>query len=235
MVSTAVKTVDVICEVLLARITDGEFAGGRLPSERALSEQLSTTRITLREALSQLEAQGKIYRELRRGWFIAPPRLIYNPLHHSHFHAMAAEQGRVARTEVLAAQEVRVSGRLAEDLLLPTGSSVYCIRRLRSIDGRAVLYVEHYLNPVWFPGLLNEDLTRSLTDLYDQRYGIRYGGARFTILPGPLPDFAAPMLKVAAGMPGLLITRINRDQHGRVIDCDYEYWRYDALCVDVEV
>ena len=235
MVSAAVKTVDVICEALLARIAADEFTGGRLPSERALSEQFSTTRITLREALGQLEAQGKIYRELRRGWFIAPPRLIYNPLHHSHFHAMAAEQGRIARTEVLAAHEVLVTGRQAEELMLPAGSRAYCIKRLRSIDGRAVLYVEHYLNPAWFPGLLDEDLTRSLTDLYDQRYGIRYGGARFTIVPGPLPDFAAPALKVATGMPGLLITRINRDQHRRVIDCDCEYWRYDALCVDVEV
>nr|WP_272940790.1 UTRA domain-containing protein [[Erwinia] mediterraneensis] len=235
MVPAAVKTVDVICEALLTRIMAGEFAGGRLPPERTLSEQFSTTRITLREALGQLEAQGIIYRELRRGWFIAPPRLIYNPLHHSHFHAMASEQGRIACTEVLAAHEVTLAGRLADDLMLPQGSPAYCIKRVRSIDGRAVLYVEHYLNPACFPGLLEEDLTRSLTHLYDQRYGIRYGGVRFTILPGPLPAFAAPLLKVAAGSPGLLITRVNRDQQQRVIDCDCEYWRYDALCVDVEV
>jgi DNA-binding GntR family transcriptional regulator len=42
------------------------------------------------------------------------------------------------------------------------------------------------------------------------------------------------MLNVAPGSPGLLITRINRNQQKEVIDCDCEYWRYDALCVDVE-
>lgn len=234
MESIALKTADVIASALLSRIQAGEFSGRRLPAERALSEAFSTTRITLREALGKLEAQGVIYRELRRGWFIAPPRLIYNPLHHSHFHAMASEQGRQATTEVISAEQVGVQGAIATALLLPPGTPVYRIRRLRRIDGRAVLYVEHYLNPRFFPGLLDEDLTRSLTDLYDQRYGIRYGGARFTILPGPLPEVAAPALNVAPGSPGLLITRINRDRQKQVIDCDCEYWRYDALCVDVE-
>ncbi|UZH02849.1 UTRA domain-containing protein [Pantoea anthophila] len=234
MESIALKTAEAIASALLSRIRDGEFQSGRLPAERALSEAFSTTRITLREALGKLEAQGMIYRELRRGWFIAPPRLVYNPLHHSHFHAMATEQGRRATTEVIAAGEVAAQDAVATALGLASGSVVYCIRRLRRIDGRAVLYVEHYLNPHFFPGLLEEDLTRSLTDLYDQRYGIRYGGARFTILPGPLPDVAAPALNVATGSPGLLITRINRNQQKAVIDCDCEYWRYDALCVDVE-
>ncbi|ORM75201.1 MFS transporter [Pantoea wallisii] len=229
------KAADVIASALRERIETGEFTGGRLPAERTLSEHYATTRITLREALGLLEAQGIIYREVRRGWFVAPPRLIYNPSHHSHFHAMALEQGRVATTQVIEAREVSAQLTVARHLHLCEGDTVYRIRRLRRVDGRAVLYVEHYLNPAYFPGLLSEDLTRSLTELYTQRYDIRYGGARFTILPGPLPSRAAPALNVASGTPGLLITRINRDQHDRVIDCDCEYWRYDALCVDVEV
>jgi DNA-binding GntR family transcriptional regulator len=95
------STVATICQVLSKKIAEGEFAAlGRLPAERLLSEQFSTTRITLREALSQLESQGLIYREVRKGWFISPPRIIYNPLQRSHFHAMALEQGREAQTEV---------------------------------------------------------------------------------------------------------------------------------------
>lgn len=71
--SEAPTTVATICQTLNARIAAGEFAvGGKLPSERALSEQFATTRITLQEALGQLEAQGVIYRQVRRGWFISP-------------------------------------------------------------------------------------------------------------------------------------------------------------------
>lgn len=229
-------TVDVICQTLQAQIDGGAFAAsGRLPSERELSDTFSTTRITLREALGKLEAQGMIYRELRRGWFIAPPRLAYDPLLRSHFHAMAERQGRSASTEVLDAQPVAASPAIAARLSLQTGDAVYRIRRLRRIDGRAVLYVEHYLNPHYFPDLLRFDLTQSLTQLYQQQYGICYGRVGFTMLPAPLPAFAAPALKVAAGSPGLFITRINRDQQDRIIDCDCEYWRYDALYIAVEV
>ena len=46
------KTADVIAAALCERIENGEFVTRRLPAERALSEQYSTTRITLREARS---------------------------------------------------------------------------------------------------------------------------------------------------------------------------------------
>jgi len=162
-------TVATICQALMDKLAAGDFnVEGRLPSERALSEHFSTTRITLREALGQLEAQGLIYREVRKGWFISPPRILYNPLQRSHFHAMVQEQGRSAQTEVLDANQLIASDKVCDRLGLPAGSRVYCIRRLRYIDSRAVLYVEHYLNPQFFPDIIATDLTQSLTDSIEQ-------------------------------------------------------------------
>ncbi|MDH4555168.1 UTRA domain-containing protein [Pseudomonas sp. BN417] len=209
--------------------------GSKLPSERQMCEVFSTTRITLREALGQLEAQGLIYREERRGWFVSPQRLVYNPLVRSHFHAMVAEQGRVPATEVLGVGLIPASVDICERLELPALSRVYQIRRARRVDGRLVLYVEHYLNPSYFPGIDEFDLTRSLTDLYASRYNIRYGRVRFEMVPTILPAEAAAPLKASVGSPALQIIRINRDQSGRLIDCDVEYWRHDALQVNVEV
>jgi len=114
-------------------------------------------------------------------------------------------------------------------------SSVYQIRRARRIDGRLVLYVEHYLHPDYFPGILDFDLTRSLTELYASEYDVRYGRVRFDMVPTALHADAAAALKVAAGSPALRITRVNRDQHGRLIDCDLEYWRHDAIHISVDV
>lgn len=228
-------TVAIICQTLIDRIAAGEFSvEGKLPSERTLSEFFATTRITLREALGQLESQGLIYRELRRGWFLSPPRIVYNPLQRSHFHAMAEEQGREAHTELIDAVLITASAKICQQMSLCAGTEVYRIRRLRRIDGRAVLYVEHYLNPRYFPGILEDDLTQSLTDLYLSRYGIRYGRVRFEMLPTILSVSASKVLKIAQGSPALFITRINRDRDDRIIDCDYEYWRYDALHINVE-
>ncbi|HSX71600.1 MAG TPA: UTRA domain-containing protein, partial [Pseudomonas sp.] len=172
----APRTVTAICRALLEQIDHGLLPrGGKLPAERRLSELFETTRITLREALGQLEAEGLIYREERRGWFVSPRRLAYNPLVRSHFHAMVREQGRVPSTEVLSARLMPAPVDICGRLELPALSAVLQIRRARRIDGRLVLYVEHYLNPVYFPGILDCDLTASLTELYASRYDIRYG------------------------------------------------------------
>ena len=42
-------------------------ADSKLPPERQLSDSFETTRVTLHEALSSLEADGMVYREDRRG------------------------------------------------------------------------------------------------------------------------------------------------------------------------
>ncbi|MBP8186077.1 MAG: UTRA domain-containing protein, partial [Pseudomonas sp.] len=62
-----------------------------------------------------------------------------------------------------------------------------------------------------------------------------YGRVRFDILPTALQTEAASTLKLAVGSPALRITRVNRDQHGRIIDCALEFWRHDAIHVSVEV
>lgn len=227
--------VTAICQAIANWLDEGELAHNeRLPAERILSARFATTRITLREALSQLEAQGKIYREERRGWFVSPPRLNYNPLNRSHFHAIVREQGRRPDTRVLDVSEIGAPAVVSRHLGLMPGERVYCIRRVRRIDGRAVLYVEHYLNPSFFPGILEEDLTQSLTELYLQRYGIHYGKVWFGMLPTIFPPCAASALKTSENSPALFITRINRNQHDHIIDCDLEYWRYDTLHISVE-
>ncbi|MEH6364630.1 MULTISPECIES: UTRA domain-containing protein [Pseudomonas] len=232
----APRAVTTICRALQEQIEHGLLTSGcKLPSERRLSELFETTRITLREALSQLEAQGLVYREDRRGWFVSPARLAYNPLVTSHFHAMVTEQGRVPATEVLSARLMPATSEVCQLLELPALSSVYQVRRVRRVDGRLVLYVEHYLNPRFFPRILDFDLRRSLTEVYASEYGIFYGRVRFDMVSTALHADAASSLKVAAGSPALRVTRINRDQHGRLIDCDLEYWRHDAIHVSVEV
>ncbi len=208
--------------------------GSKLPSERELSDLFSTTRITLKEALQALEAEGRIYREDRRGWFVAPPRLIYNPQYKSHFHQMVTAQNRRVETKLLSARTVIAPPTLSQDMDLPALSRLHQIQRLRSLDGRAVLFVEHYLKPEVFPGILDMDLTQSLTLIYEDHYAIQYGRSRFDIMPTAARGQIAQALMLAEGSPILLIARVNYDQTGRIIDCDHEYWRHDAIRISVD-
>ena len=97
-----------------------------------------------------------------------------------------------------------------------------------------VLYVEHHLQPDVFPGILEMDLTQSLTLIYEREYAIHYGRSRFDITPTAARGEAAQALMLSEGSPILLISRVNYDQNGRIIDCDHEYWRHDAIRISVD-
>lgn len=68
--------------------------GGKLPSERELGELLGIKRMTLRQALLNLEAESKIFRKDRKGWFVTQPRFNYSPELSASFQRAAIEQGR---------------------------------------------------------------------------------------------------------------------------------------------
>ena len=209
--------------------------GGKLPAERKLAEAFNTTRITLREALVLLEAEGVIYREERRGWFVSPTRMDYDPGSRSHFHEMVKAQGLTPDTRSLSTETVPAHASLCRLMELPPLEPVHRIKRLRSIDGRPVLYAEHYLKPSLFPDILSQDLNGSMTELYRDKYGYQYGRLRFQIYPTALVGEAAEALNVGQGSQGLLIIRVNYDQNGQLLDADFEYWRHDAICITADI
>lgn len=227
--------VDGLEQVLRRDLATGRLStAGRLPSERQMVEIYSTTRITLREALLHIEIDGLIYRENRRGWYATGPRLVYNPLQRSNFHVMASDQGRQAETELIEAGSAPAPDRICHLMESPAGTEFWRVRRRRRIDGRLVLFVEHYLSKAVFPDILDFDLNRSLTGIYRDHYGIDYGSAYFEITPIALRGVPAAELRCSEGAYGLKITRINHDRNGRIIDCDLEYWRHDAVSVRIE-
>jgi len=224
-----------IREALREQIREGLMVpGSKLPAERKLADAFDTTRITLREALVLLEAEGQIYREERRGWFVAPERLNYDPGVRSDFHRMVDEQQRCPETRWLNSSTIAANPALCRQMELTPLDPLYRIDRVRLIDDRPVLYVEHYLKPEIFPGILEHDLNGSLTRIYESEYGIQIGRVRFEIYPTALVGIAAEQLNVAQGSQGLQIIRVNYDQNNRLIDCDFEFWRHDAIRVRVD-
>ncbi|WP_193258027.1 UTRA domain-containing protein [Vibrio navarrensis] len=210
------------------------FQGQKLPSERELSGRFATTRITIKDALVSLETEGLIYREERRGWYVSPERICYNPLSRSHFHQMVRDQHRIAETRLLHVSSERASGEYANVLEIEATTPIYVIERLRFIDGRVVLFVENVLKAALFPAILQESLTGSLTGLYRQKYGYETRRSRFEVVPTSAPAHVAKALNLAQGQPVLKICRVNYKQDGELIDCEFEYWRPDAVMIRID-
>ncbi|WP_026958663.1 phosphonate utilization transcriptional regulator PhnR [Aliagarivorans taiwanensis] len=223
-----------IKDAIVEQIEDGMLtARQKLPAERKLAEAFDTTRVTLREALSMLEAEGRVYREDRRGWFVSPEPMSYDPTQTLNFTNMALAQQRQPRTELLAAKQVLASKHAAKKLELPPFSDIYRIDRVRYLEERPVLYVTNFIRAELFPDLLERDCSQnSLTDIYREHYGVEYQRIRYRITTSSLQGEIAQVLRATAGTPAMVVERINYSQTGELIDCDIEYWRHDAISID---
>lgn len=208
--------------------------GQKLPSERELSELFSTTRITIKDALVSLETEGLIYREERRGWYVSPERICYNPLSRSHFHQMILQQDRIAETKLVSVRSEMAAGEYAQALDIVQITPIHVIERLRYIDGRAVLFVENVLKATLFTDILSENLTMSLTGIYQDKYGYETKRSRFDVIPTSAPAHVAKALNLAEGQPVLKICRVNYKQDGELMDCELEYWRPDAVMIRID-
>lgn len=221
---------------LASQIESGLFSPNtRLPSERILAEEHHTTRVTTRLALAQLEAEGRIYRSNRRGWFVSPPRLIYNPTEDYSFSHNVTSQGRLPATETLEVTPIDVTPWLATKTGLAEGDPIVRLRRRRQIDGRPVLVENIYLNPKRLPGIEGYDFNGSLWTLLREQYGVELRGKRIEMFPTALLDPQAEALGVTAGTAGLYVTRRSHDADGCFVEFDEEFWLHDTLSIQVEV
>lgn len=222
-----------IKDALVEQIESGLLLPGKkLPPERKLAEAFDTTRVTLREALSILEAQGVIFREDRRGWFISPPRLKYDPAQPLPFNELALSQNRKPTVEVLSATTAMASKQATSSLKLAPFSDVHCLNRLRYLEQRPIAYVTSYIKTDMFPELLSHDLSSSLTSILRTNYATRYANVQYRIVTTSLIGEVSQALRTTSGVPAILVERVHRNAQGDLVDCHFEYWRHDAISIE---
>jgi len=213
-----------------AMIEAGTLAhGSKFPPERALAEEFSITRVTVRQALMQMEAEGLIFREDRRGWFVSPPRVRYDPTANTSFTESIAEQGRIVDTTVLSKQRVVASQWQSTHLGCAKGEPVFVISRLRTVDERPVLVEKIHVNAGRCPNLLDLRLDQSMTGLMAEEFGIIEHRTQINMRPTALSDEPARALGVAVGTPSLYLSRTIVDQFNEIVELDEEFWRHDAI------
>ena len=89
-------------EILLKKIRTGEWVPGALiPSERELCETYGISRMTARQAISDLVNEGVCYREQGRGTFVSPRKIQQQLQHLSGFTDDIRARGQLPGTKVL--------------------------------------------------------------------------------------------------------------------------------------
>lgn len=203
-----------------ARIRSGAWAPGtRLPPERELCELLDVSRVSLRQALAELEDRGLITRHQGRGTFVTRQRLDADASGFFSVGDALRSRGIVLTTRVISATVIKANDRLAGELDGRIDAPILRLQRLRSADGEPIVLEVSYLPLALLPGLDRVDFAqRSLYDVLREDYGRLVATASETLEPVMLTAHEATLLAVPRGSPALLFRRTTRDRTDVVVE-----------------
>jgi GntR family transcriptional regulator len=170
-------------QLVLRAIESGSLTPNNgLPSERELVELLGVSRITIRQALTELVQQGILYTTPSKGFFVAEKQNPYELNALLSFSALAAQRGQDSSSDVIEAAIIPASAPMARQLLVTTGSEVVSILRLRKLDNVPVMLNQSWLPHVCCPDILNNDFAlASLYKILKDDYQLRLAHASSTI------------------------------------------------------
>jgi len=146
-------------------------AGAAIPSERQLMADHGVSRITVREAIGQLVADGWLTRVRGKGTFVAH-RVVQSTLHLASFTEEMTALGHVPATVVLVRDEQVPPDDTVAALGLEAGATAFRVKRLRLADGEPVSVDDAWFPAERFAGLLERDLSLSLYRMFDVEYGL---------------------------------------------------------------
>ncbi|HGC3616358.1 GntR family transcriptional regulator [Escherichia coli] len=204
--------------------------GGKLPSERELGELLGIKRMTLRQALLNLEAESKIFRKDRKGWFVTQPRFNYSPELSASFQRAAIEQGREPSwgfTEKSRTSDIPET--LAPLIAVTPSTELYRITGWGALEGHKVFYHETYINPEVAPGFIEQLENHSFSAVWEKCYQKETVVKKLIFKPVRMPGDISKYLGGSTGMPAILIEKHRADQQGNIVQIDIEYWRFEAV------
>lgn len=204
-------------QVLRAEITGQMRPHQMLAPERELAGRFGVSRMTIRGALRSLTDDGLIYPIRGVGTFVAEPT-VAKDLALSSFSEDMRARGLTPGAKVRDATEIDCDAAVAADLGVEPGSAVYRLERLRLADDIPIAHEQVYLPARLFPRLLTADLTGSLYEIMEHRYGIRVERAEQTTRAVSLGKRLADLLGVPPRTAALHVRRTGIDGQGRIVE-----------------
>lgn len=141
-------------QLLLAKIENRELkAGDIIPTEQQIQELYDVSRTTVRQALSELEDEGRITRHRGRGTFVTKPKLSHSPENYPNLADNMAKQGVIPGWKLLAAEWVIPQKEVYQILAVEEGQKVFQLERLRLENDMPIGYHCAYVSSEFTTGI----------------------------------------------------------------------------------
>lgn len=211
----------------LLDLLDALPAGAPIPTERTLAGEFTVSRTTVRQALADLTAEGRLHRVQGKGTFVAEPKLAQRLQLSSYTEDMRA-QGREPSSRLLEIEELPAEAELAKLLGIRAGTKVLRLRRLRLADAEPMALETTHLPMSRFRGLRKHVTAGgSLYAVLREHYGVVMLRAEETIETALAGPQEAELLRADVGMPMLLLSRHSFAEDGKPVEFVRSIYRGD--------
>lgn len=218
---------------LKQRIRAAEFADGRFPPEADLARELGVSRNTLRDALSQLEAEGVIFRRQGAGTFVSQAGLMVKTRLEEiiPYETLIRQHGYNPTVKLLSVRQEPVEPEIKAGLEAENLSDLLVIKKLFLAGDTPVIFSITYLPPhlitrPYTPDDIRGPIYRFLPRFCQQEFAYYLT----EIVPVDAPPWLADTLQLPSHRTVLLaFDETGYNQDDRPVVRARSYFRHDLI------
>jgi GntR family transcriptional regulator len=216
--------------IALPKYQNGEL----LPNEITLSQRLSVSRHTMRQAITNLVNEGLLERKKGVGTRVSKQPTISRLDNWLSFtKEMNAKGLQVINYEVYSVEEP-ANEEVASAFNINVGKTVVKLFRLRGTKEKPAVVTTSWFHPRI--GIsTKEDFSQPLYELLDQKYHIQVQFSQEEIRAEKAGSFLSEKLNIESGDPVLSRYRIVSDQGRRIVEFNKTYYRADSFTYFIEL
>lgn len=230
--STLLPTYYQIKQTIKNWILNKEFSPGeKIPSENELGEKFNVSRLTVRQAISQLVQEGFLISRRGEGTFVTHNEHLIGSfsLEFTGFMDDLFYQISKSKTKSVKINRIPVPKVIKEKLeLRNNGEEVIQIKRVRFLDDKPFAYTINYLPIDIGRRVTEKDLFRKpLLQIMEEDLGIQFTEAFQTIEASFADQEVSEQLGIVSGSPILLVERIMYTKKRKPVEVVQSSYRGD--------
>ena len=211
-------------------------AGQKLPSEAQMQQAFGVSRITVRQALNELQAEGLIETLNGKGSFVPRPADAPRLGMLAGFNEILRTHGRAGAGHTLSTRTGPAPVRAARALKLAPGAPVSVVRTLRTIDGVPAAFVHTFYEPTLGRDILAQRLAQEdAMTLLEEDLDFRLDRTQISATAVKAGRIRGLLLGVPADAPLLYMRFVPYDLTGLALLYSDVYFRPDQFTYRVMV